>query len=343
MRQSIKPILTIAIFTFAFAHCSHKPLELHGSTMGTSYSVKVRDPGKVDSAALKEEIDSLLHSVDYRFSNWQKDELFRLNESNVGQVFRPSGDFCKVLAESQHLWQLTNGRFDPTIGELIDLWGFGPTERTGEPDDATIKAALGRAGFPSLGLKIDGSTCTIQKKSSLTLNLSAIAKGYGVDRVAQLLLQKGIRDFMVEIGGEVRTGPDGSFRIGIERPNYDGTRSLYAVLESRNQCIATSGNYRNFFKKDGYIHSHILDPFSGKPTPSRIQSATIVGPNCLTADGLATAAMLSTPEETAEVLKQMKGNYEYLILESGTLKDEDTNFEVQEYSSPGIQSMRVPL
>lgn len=396
--------LTVVLGSLLIGYCKQDTsFSLQGSTMGTSYSIKVRNaPEGVDPAELKERIDSLLQETDYRFSNWQQDELYQVNEHPAGAPGSISADFCLVLYKSRLIWKTSQGRFDPTIGALIDLWGFGPSEKTSDPGPEQIRYALQNSGFDKLQLippsagsfsgsyaadietivevrstesgvdaphdrggngnsqdtdhsnehpsRTDPQTvhpgCKISKSADLLLNLSAIAKGHGVDRVAQLLESDGIQDFMVEIGGEVKTGPAGSFRIGIERPNYDGTRSLYTILESRNGCVATSGNYRNFFERDGQIFSHILSPQSGKPALSRIQSATIVGPDCALADGLATAAMLSTPEQTAAMLKEIEEktgqSYEYLLLESGKLVQGDTgNFTIDEYTSEGLSRIRV--
>ena len=396
--------LTVVLGSLLLGYCKEDTsFSLQGSTMGTSYSIKVRNaPEGVDPAELKESIDSLLQETDYRFSSWQQDELYQVNEHPAGAPRSISSDFCLVLYKSRLIWKTSQGRFDPTIGALIDLWGFGPSEKTSDPGPAEIRHALQNSGFEKLellplsapsfsgryaadiesilkvqsgesgvdgpqdrggnenskdighnddiALRADGQDfqpgCKISKSADLNLNLSAIAKGHGVDRVAQLLESEGIQDFMVEIGGEGKTGPAGSFRIGIERPNYDGTRSLYTILESRNGCVATSGNYRNFFERDGQIFSHILSPQSGKPALSRIQSATIVGPDCALADGLATAAMLSTPEQTAAMLKEIEEktgqSYEYLLLESGKLVQGDTgNFTIEEYTSEGLSRIRV--
>ncbi|MBR30966.1 MAG: hypothetical protein CMN77_06605 [Spirochaetaceae bacterium] len=425
LRRSVWSILVVFLLVSSLLSLScrgNQDTTIQGNTMGTSYSIKLRHvPRDLDVAELKDQIDELLHTVDFRFSSWQQDELYRINSHPVGQTTEISSDFCLVLYKSSLVWKASDGEFDPTIGRLIDLWGFGPSEQTRGPTDQEVSQAKKQIGFDKLqirylpgvsgkdyesdtlafrnhekdsGQKSPGSNnaasddaredssdasesttetepgdsrvhedsaeryrqesgndapiqgCSLVRTTDLNLNLSAIAKGHGVDRVANLLRKNGIQDFMVEIGGEVKTGPEGSFRIGIERPNYDGTRSLYTVLESQNSCIATSGNYRNFFEKDGKIYSHILDPETGRPGLSRIQSATIVGPDCALADALATAAMILSPEQTRKMLTSIKEitgqSYEYLILESGELVHGDTrNFQITEYTSSGLDSIRV--
>ena len=384
-------LVSLAVLALGFGCKARESVTLQGSTMGTSYRIKLRNlPPEQDAAELKKAIDELLHETDYRFSSWQQDELYKVNNHPVGSELQISPDFCLVLYKSQLVWKSSEGEFDPTIGDLINLWGFGPEENQGKPGDAQIKAALAQAGFQNLKLSLPGggpgstgeyqkeiqsisdlysltsvnslpnasqpedspsnqdakAGCSLIRSTDLNLNLSAIAKGHGVDRVAQLLRKKGLQDFMVEIGGEIKTGPGGAFRIGIERPNYDGTRSLYTVLESRNNCIATSGNYRNFFEKDGKIYSHILDPNTGRPGLSRIQSATVVGPDCALADALATAAMILDPESSARMLNAIHEStgekYEFLILESGELIQGDTeNFKIEEYTSSGLSDIRI--
>ncbi len=210
-----------------------------------------------------------------------------------------SAQTAAVVAEAQRFSELSNGAFDITVGPLVDLWGFGPDPRTGlVPEEPALEAAARRVGYRHLEVR-DHPPGLRKAIPGLGIDLSAIAKGYAVDRIAALLLSLDISDFMVEIGGEVRVSgrkPDGSFwRIGIETPRA-GPRDVHRIVELDGVAMATSGDYRNYFEQDGKRYSHTIDPKTGKPIEHRLASITIIDESAMFADAMATAMMVLGPE-----------------------------------------------
>jgi thiamine biosynthesis lipoprotein len=290
-------LFVICIFLFS---CS-QPAEVHslsGQTMGTSYHITFVDIDQktslsVSKAALKEEIDNKLVYINQLMSTYIADsEISRFNLSPENTWFTLSPEMVSVVEYSLYLSKISGGKFDITVSPLIDLWGFGAAGEMDFPSDEAIALAKCRVGWQSLIL--DKKNLRIKKTKSLSIDLSSIAKGYGVDVVAQLLEEKGVQNYLVEIGGEIRVrgkNPDNShWRVGIETPSFFQT-SAKKIIQLVNQSVATSGDYRNFFEKDGIRYSHTIDPSTGKPVVHNIASLTVVANNGMKSDGLATAFM----------------------------------------------------
>jgi thiamine biosynthesis lipoprotein len=223
-----------------------------------------------------------------------------LNRQSSSDWFDVSPETAQVSSAALRLSRETNGAFDPTISPLVDLWNFGP-EKTIEkiPSESEIARVMESVG-PDL-LQVRGSPPAIRKlNAAVQLDLSGIAKGYAVDRLAELVKQRGAEGFMIEIGGEVRVGgqrsPGRGWRIGIEAPD-DQRRSLARAVQLENQSLATSGDYRNFFIKDGVRYSHLIDPSTGSPIKHRLKSVSVIHSSCMEADALATALMIMGPDE----------------------------------------------
>jgi thiamine biosynthesis lipoprotein len=274
---------------------------LDGSTMGTAYRVKIAvpdagGPGKEEAAAV---IRRTVDEVNARMSTYRPDsELSLLNRHEDGP-FAVSEMLFEVLAEAQRVAEITGGAFDITIGPLVDAWGFGPEPRTGTPDQAAIDRLLEVHGFEGLRLDADGGTVT-KANPELRSDLSAIAKGYAVDRVRDELAALGLADLMVEIGGEVaatgRNAEGSVWRIGVERPDA-ARRGVWSAVELADAAMATSGDYRNYYEVDGVRLSHLIDPRTGRPVTHRLASVSVVHPSCMTADALATALNILGPDE----------------------------------------------
>ncbi len=202
-----------------------------------------------------------------------------------------SADFYAVVAESIRLGQSTK-TLDVTMGPLIDLWGFGPDKRpTKTPSDVQLEDMKTRIGVDKLVLNEQGLAKTID---GLELSFSATAKGFGIDKVAELLEAKGMTSYMVEIGGELRISGTKAqsqpWRIAIEQPDAPiGQRQVHKVIEPGNNGMATSGDYRIFYEMDGETYTHLIDPATGKPVKHDLVSVTVLHPSAMTADGLATA------------------------------------------------------
>ncbi|MDE0224253.1 MAG: FAD:protein FMN transferase [Gammaproteobacteria bacterium] len=259
--------------------------------MGTSYRVVARCPEALDS----DHIDVVLAGVNASMSNWDVDsEVSRFNSLPVGEWMTLSPPLAEVVETALALSGMSDGAFDVTVGALVDVWGFGPNPARDFPDDAEIETALARTGYRHLEL-VDSR---LRKTRDVRIDLSAIAKGYGVDAMAAAVAGQGCTDYLVEIGGEVRVqghSPRGrSWRLGIEAP--DGSGSAHRVVTMNRGAIATSGDYRNFFEHDGKQYSHTIDPRLGTPVEHVLASATVVHASAMWADGYATLIAVLGPE-----------------------------------------------
>ena len=293
------------VLCLALAACSAEPpLELRGPTMGTSYTIKVVGG---EQEGLRDGVDVTLARANALFSTYDPDsEISRFNAHRSTQPFEVSGEFAALALRALQLAEATGGAFDPTVSPLVDLYGFGPTERR-VPDDAEIEAARARVGYGKLDAFDEG---VLRKASAdLEIDFSAIAKGWAVDRVADLLVERGATGFMVEIGGEVRcrgTKTGGvPWAIGIEGPGGVEVAGVVEVVELRDVAMATSGGYRNFIASGGESIHHILDPRTGRNAPSGVVSVSVRAPTCAVADALATAFMVVGPDEAERVLERL--------------------------------------
>lgn len=256
--------------------------------MGTTYSVKVVD--EVDAVALKAEIDQRLLAINQLMSTYIDDsEITRLNELAVGEAMALSSENLQMLRLSRKLHEQSHGKFDVTLGPLIALWGFGADpSRVDVPESAAIAEALASLGLDKL--QIQGNEVT--KKVPVSVDFSAIAKGYGVDEVARIVAAAGAENYLVEIGGElIAKGLNQRgqvWRIGIETPDLQA-RIPFTAVPLDNLAMATSGDYRNYFEVDGIRYSHTLDPNTGFPITHNLASVTVLAQTAAEADGYATA------------------------------------------------------
>ena len=296
-------------------------LALSGSTMGTSYSVQVADPPpSIDGAALQRRIDALLADVNGLMSTYQPDsELSRFNSSRSTDWFPVSAELARVVDQAQAVNAASNGAFDVTVGPLVNLWGFGPDLKADQlPTQPEIDAALANTGHDKLQVRLDPPALR-KALPDLYVDLSAIAKGYGVDRVAELLAGEGIANALVEIGGELNgrghNGRGEPWRIAVERPD-PGARSVFRVVPLRDMGMATSGDYRNFFTLDGKRYSHTIDPTTGRPVVHSLASVTVLAESSMQADAWATALLVLGPELGFD-LAQARGMAALLISHDG--------------------------
>jgi len=268
--------------------------------MGTTWSVAVQDH-VTDPETLNTEIQTVLDRIDGLMSNWKDDsDICRFNNLDSNTSLLISQETAKVIQCAKEIYGITEGRFDPTLSPLIELWGFSRKERSAFPLPEEITLALNQLGMD--GVIIDGQVLK-KETNGLSLNLSGIAKGYGVDAVYEMLVASGYKRFLVEVGGEVRVSgqktADTPWRIGIETPRYASTitRDLVAIAKLSDCAMATSGDYRNFFEFEGNNYSHIIDPRTGYPVKSPIASVSVIASTCMEADALATAFMILSPEK----------------------------------------------
>jgi thiamine biosynthesis lipoprotein len=267
--------------------------------MGTTYSVKVVSGSEL--RVTKEEIDERLKEINKVFSNWDPySELSLLDSEPVNEWVQASDELIFVLNESKKIMHKTAGAFDPGIGRVIDVWGFGPRRVDVMPDRNEIEDAVRLSSLTNL---VIGNT-KIKKTVDIHINLSAIAKGYAVDEIAELLKRKGITDFLVEIGGEVVAlgkNIEQQWTVGIEMPNSESA----IPITLNNKAIATSGNYRNFFIWEGEKYNHIIEPGTGLPVRSDLASVSVIHPQTMIADAYATAMMVMGSERSIVLAKQL--------------------------------------
>ena len=274
--------------------------ELQGEAFGTTWSVKWRGPAPTEAAA-ESAIVEALEAVDARMSSWRSDS--EINEARrAGGPHPVSEETHDVVLASLQLAEETGGAFDPTVEPLMALWGFRGKPREEPPTGDEIEATLATIGWSSVvpGRTAEG-TPTVDTGGT-ALDLSAIAKGHAVDRVAWELSALGSTDHLVEIGGEVRasgSGPSGLWRLAVDSPsNRQAPGTTFAAMALlRNAGMATSGNYRSAYDAGGTRVVHTMDPRTGRPHASEVASATVVAPDCRTADGWATALMVLPPDE----------------------------------------------
>ncbi|NOU52111.1 FAD:protein FMN transferase [Pseudoalteromonas sp. JBTF-M23] len=285
-----------------------QPLVINGKTMGTTYNIKIYpQEGQVNAEQLKSQIDETLIAVNQSMSPWVKDsEINRFNALPHNQFMPISEDFRLVVAESIRLGKSTQ-TLDVTMGPLIDLWGFGPDKRpTNRPSQAQLDDMRSRIGVDKLILNEQGLAKTID---GLEVSFSSTAKGYGIDKVASLLEQIGIHNYMVEIGGELRLSGskpnDKPWIIAIEQPDAPmGQRQVHKELKLHDIGIATSGDYRIFYEMDGETFTHLIDPATGMPVKHDLVSVTVLHPSAMTADGLATALTVMGTERAKAYAEQ---------------------------------------
>ena len=343
MKPTLKTnLLTLLFFLFlpVLATASQeKEFTVAGETMGTTYHVTVVTGHLSRTNGLKEKIDKRLHEINRSMSPYLKEsEISRFNRlKNIGEMFCPSPDFFSVMRKSRHLHGLTHGAWDPTVGPLVDLWGFGRVRRQPViPSADAIDKARQAVGFAKIKLIPEG--CLAKGNPDLTLDLGSIAKGYGVDAVARVVEEQGFENFLVEIGGEVFVKGvrlDGApWRIGINTPLKTAAfNSIYrAIPLAGNRAMATSGTYRNFFEANGKTYSHVIDPRTGFPVQTGVVSVSVIAGNCTVADGLATALMVLGHQKGLDLVKKLPSAECLIIVQdkSGKLIE----FVSQGFSSP---------
>lgn len=301
-RSSFRPIAILLTLTAAAALCGgcqpQRELRLTGKTMGTTYHIKVVAGLFASAGKLRQKIDERLAAINKSMSTYDPDsEISRFNAIvSTAETFAASADFFNVLQVAAKIHELTEGAWDGTLDPLVTLWGFGRQGTVSQlPHDDDIRGALTHVGFTRI--RMDAAGTLAKQDPAVTLDLASIAKGYGVDEIARLLGAQGYSDFLVEIGGEVyargRRKDGKPWRVGINRP--DETAALddvYQAVRLTDRAMATSGDYRIFFRVDDKAYSHILDPRTGWPVNNGVVSATVVADNCTVADGLATALMV---------------------------------------------------
>ena len=280
-----------------------------GTVFGTTYSIIYQSNDN-----LNKEIMAALNEVDQSMSTFNKGSV--ISKINRNEQVQPDKMFADVFQLAEKISNETNGAFDVTVAPLVNAWGFGFKSGVRPTPDAidSIKQFI---GYKKVSY-VDGR---IKKKDPrLMLDFSAIAKGYGSDVVASLLKRKGIENFMVEIGGEIVTRGISEkrlpWKVGVTKPSDDSlnvNQELQTILNVTNKAMATSGNYRKFYYKNGKKYAHTIDPMTGYPVQHNILSSTVLASNCAEADAYATAFMVLGLEKAQKVLNQHPELMAYFI------------------------------
>lgn len=286
-----------------------------GMVFGTTYSITYQYHEN-----LKSDIEGVMQQVDNSLSPFNKSSVITAINNNTST--KADKYLTEVFTLAQTVNKETDGAFDITVAPLVNAWGFGFRNGT-RPTDTQTDSLLAIVGQEKVTLK-DGEI--IKSDPRIMLDCSAIAKGFGVDKVAEFLAGKGIENFLVEIGGEISARGKNSrgteWNIGVTKPVDDSlsiNQENQAVLQITNKAMATSGNYRNFYYEGGKKYAHTINPHTGKPAQSDILSATVMAQTCAVADAYATAFMVLGSEKAKEILKKHPELQAYLILSDNSV------------------------
>ncbi|SFN91035.1 thiamine biosynthesis lipoprotein [Bizionia echini] len=319
MKTSSILFLTVILFV----SCKQAPTntKLSGSVFGTSYSV-IYD----SDVNYQKEIDSLFAVINKSMSTYMTDsDISRLNRNETVSV---DNHFLNVFNTSNTIYKATNGAFDPTIGAVVNAWDFGPKGKIVALDSLKIDSLMQGVGFNKVSIKNN----TILKPATTFIDFNAIAKGYGVDVIGLFLEQKQIKNYLVEIGGEIRTRgtnvvKQSNWKVGVEMPHFDGEQSILKAISLHNEAMATSGTYRKFkIDDEGNRYSHIIDTKTGYPSKTNLLSISVIAQNCMTADAYATAFKAMGIEKIQEFLKTHPELKVFLIFENDKRELETKGF-----------------
>ena len=297
------------ILPFALAACKpgREVIAVNGATMGTNYNVVVvPKTASPTESKIRKAINDALAQVNGAMSNWDANsEISRFNAHQGTEEVPISKELAEVMQASEMVHHASDGRFDTTMGPLIETWGFGAPGKRSMPNEVQIETAKVRSGHSNT-LHVDSRSIS-KKLNSAQVNLAAIGKGYGADHIARALEDIGITDYMVEIGGDLyasgRNQNNKSWQIGIETPEASD-RTVLEVIGVSNLGMASSGDYRNYFERDGKRCSHVIDPVTGHPITHKTAAATVLADNAMLADAWATAMLTLGRDRGMEIAEQ---------------------------------------
>jgi len=334
MNNPISIFSAIALILFSCAP-QHEYAELNGLTQGTTYHIVVEKTPGLDVMALRQEIEQLFTEIDNSLSIYNDSSVISAINANRSDL--TDSLFREVFRASSQISSESRGLFDITIGPLVKSWGFGP-DAMKRFDESMLDSLLALVGMDKVHLEGDR---IIKADPDMFIDVNAIAQGYTVDLVADLIVRAGISQCLVEVGGEVRTVGDKhgmGWKVGIDTPadgNYVPGADIQARIRLDNLALATSGNYRKFFVEDGIKYSHTIDPRTGYPVRHTLLSATIIAPTGAVADAWATACMVGGRDEAIAFIEKHDLLEGYLIYsdENGTMKS---------WISEGLREMIIP-
>lgn len=310
-----KSLLLPVALLLELASCSRTAgseyIHEEGIAWNTVYHVTYRS-----SESLADSIIAVINEIDLSLSPFNpSSRMTALNENRTDSV---DGHFISVYSKSREISRLTGGAFDPTLAPLIRAWGFGQGHEV-SADTLRLDSLLHLVGIDKTALQ---GNRLVKENPSIEFNFSALAKGYGVDCVADMLERNGVEDYLVEIGGEIRAkgkNPNGEvWRIGIDQPDPDCDGDIQCVVTLTDAALATSGNYRNFHEVDGQRFGHTISATTGRPVTTDVLSATIMAPTCVEADAIATSCMALGKEKAVALCDSLRLGY-LLILSDYTV------------------------
>ena len=298
------------IFVLVVGACSQpaEPQTIRGNIFGTFFEVSLgAQHSDADISGIESGVLAVLDEVDRQMSTYREDSVLnRINQAELEEPVAVDDKLFFVLERSEAIASMSSGAFDHTVGGLVNLWGFGPEGRiSSRPDERELQRRLEEVGYHYVILDRDAQT--VMRTSDVFIDLSGIAKGYGVDAVSAYLTAQGIDNHLVNIGGDIyakgmRT-EDNRWRIGIEAP-ADGRQVIQHILPIQDIAMVSSGDYRNYFEEDGVRYSHTIDPTTGEPIAHNLAAATVLADNTTDADGWASAIMVLGPERGLDFANQ---------------------------------------
>ena len=323
--MKIRNIGVVIVFFLTLFSCKEKEFKYSkfgGFVQGTTYSIVYQDNGKVKVDNIKTEVEKLLADFDLSLSIYNDSSV--LSEINRNEEVTVDSFFTEAFRISQKISEQTDGAFDITVAPLVRAWGFGP-EAKRDFNEAKRDSLLALIGMGKIYIK---NNHLVKSDPRISLDFNAIAQGFSVDIVSRYLISRGLKEFLVEIGGEVRVKGDKGgkmWKIGIDQPfdnNINPGNNLQAIISLKDISLATSGNYRKFYIENGIKYSHTIDQKTGHPAMSKLLSATIIAKECAVADAVATACMVMGTDKAKEFIS-LHSEYEaYLIF-----SDDSGNFQ----------------
>lgn len=323
MRRILFSIIALSVVLLSSCKNDKRVFDsFNGFIQGTTYSMVFENQEHLNPLDLRSEVEKILHDFDMSLSLYVDSSV--VSKVNRNEPVVPDSFFIEVFNKSKIISQLTGGAFDVTVGPLVKAWGFGPDSHKNF-SESKRDSLLKLIGMEKVDIR-NGEV--VKSDPRMSLDFNAIAQGYSVDVICRYFDRLGIKNYLVEIGGEVRVKGDKNgklWRIGIDRPvdnNMMPGNDLEAVIGLKNRSLATSGNYRKFYVENGIKYSHTIDPETGYPAKNQLLSASILAADCATADGIATACMVMGKDKTMEFLGLHPEFEGYLIYsdDSGNFK-----------------------
>jgi thiamine biosynthesis lipoprotein len=320
-----KVLLILLIFGYLTSGCKQNKIELQritGMIQGSTYSIVYENKPKIEPEELKRIVEKIFHDFDMSLSVYNDSSI--ISRINRNENVTVDTFFTESFNRSQEISKMSDGAFDITVGPLVRAWGFGPDGHKNF-DKSKLDSLLKLVGFEKVTIK---NNHLIKSDPGICLDMNAIAQGYSSDVLCRYFEGLGLKNFLIEVGGEIMARGDKGgdyWKIGIDKPidnNMTPGRNLQAIIKIKNRGMSTSGNYRKFYIENGIKYSHEIDPKTGYPARNTLLSATIIADDCATADGYATACMVMGTDKSIEFLNRHKELDAYLVY-----SDEEGNFK----------------